>query len=78
MNKHIVAGIQVTISVVFIVGYFLVLLSFMQGRVHVPTDFKDAFTALLGVVTASVVQLMSYWFARQRPDGSPPSNPPGG
>jgi len=32
----------------------------------VPVDYKEAFIALIGVVTASVVQIMSYFFARQR------------
>lgn len=55
----------------FIVGYFAILAAFMSGWVRVPVDFKDAFTALLGVITASVVQILGYWFSRQRPNTSP-------
>lgn len=65
---------QIGLSVLFIVGYFVILFAFMAGFVRVPTDFKDAFTALLGVITASVVQVMGYWFSRQRTSEDPNQN----
>lgn len=57
---------QILLTILFIGGYFIILWTFMKGEVRVQADYKDAFTALLGVLTASVVQLMSYWFSRQR------------
>jgi hypothetical protein len=57
---------QLLLSVLFVAGYFLVVAGFMLGYVQVPVDYKEAFMALLGVATASVVQLFSFWFARQR------------
>ena len=57
---------QILLSVVFISGYFWVVKAFIYGNVKVPIDWKDAVMTLLGVLTASVVQVMGYWFARQR------------
>lgn len=62
---------QILLSAVFIVGYFLVLSAFIDGRVRVPIDWKDAVMTLLGVLTASVVQVMGYWFSRQRHSTDP-------
>lgn len=65
------AYVQAFLSFLFIGAYFFILIRFMNGGVKVPTEFKDAFTALLGVLTASVVQLMSFWFSRQRTSADP-------
>lgn len=69
MTHREVAYAQIGLTILFITGYFFVLVMFMAGYVRVPASFKDAFTALLGVITASVVSILNYWFARQRPDG---------
>lgn len=73
MSHRAVAYAQIGLTVLFICGYFFVLIMFMAGYVKVPSDFKDAFTALLGVITASVVSILNYWFARQRPNGAAPT-----
>lgn len=65
------AYVQALLSLLFIGAYFLILLRFMAGGVHVPPEFKDAFTALLGVLTATVVQVIGFWFARQRQSVDP-------
>jgi len=65
------AWIQAVLSLLFIGAYFVILLLFMKGDVHVPEEFKDAFTALLGVLTATVVMVMQFWFARQRASADP-------
>lgn len=57
---------QVVLSAAFIIGYFFLVREFMKGNVHVPSDFKEAFIALIGVLTAGVGQILSYWFQRQR------------
>lgn len=62
---------QILLSGIFIAGYFWVLYAFIDGRVKVPADWKDAMMTLLGVLTASVVQVMGYWFARQRSSNDP-------
>jgi hypothetical protein len=74
VNDKIVAATQIGLALVFILGYFAVVYAFMFGYVLVPTEYKEAFVALLGVITASVVQIISYFFARQRNGGSGESN----
>lgn len=57
---------QVVLSAIFIGGYFTLMYQFMVGNVHVPETFKDAFLTLLGVLTAGVGLILSFWFQRQR------------
>lgn len=72
MSDKATAIAQICISSMFIAGYFAVVILFLLGFVKVPTDYKEAFVTLLGVVTASVVQIVSYWFARQRGTSNAP------
>ena len=65
------AYVQALLSFLFIGAYFFILIKFMDGGVKVPVEFKDAFTALLGVLTATVVNVISFWFARQRASADP-------
>lgn len=65
------AYVQAALSFLFIGAYFFILIKFMNGGVHVPTEFKDAFTALLGVLTATVVGIINFWFSRQRQSSDP-------
>lgn len=53
---------QVTLSTVFLTGYFIVVGAFMGGIVAVPADFKETFGILIGVLTASVPAIMQFWF----------------
>jgi len=71
MNDRIIVVAQLMLSAIFVLGYFGVIAGFMLGYVNVPIDYKEGFMALLGVATASVVQLFSFWFARQRTNGGP-------
>lgn len=57
---------QIILSAIFLGGYFTVLVLFITGQVHTPADWKDALQALLGVITAGVGLILSFWFARQR------------
>ena len=76
-----VAAAQVLLSAIFICGYFAMLGAFMAGYVKVPLEYKDAFTAILGVLTGSMVALvlasvLVSWRARhyrrlERAGGSP-------
>lgn len=67
---------QVMLSTVFILGYFFLLWQFMRGNVRVPIEYKDMFMTLLGVLTAGVGIILSFWFQRQREQTPPP--PTGG
>lgn len=71
LTHRATAYIQALLSFLFIGAYFGILLEFMKGDVHVPAEFKDAFTALLGVLTATVVTIISFWFSRQRTSDAP-------
>lgn len=62
------ARAQVALSVIFIVGYFAVLATFLFGEVKTPLAWAQVLTALLGVITGSVVTIIGYWFSRQRPN----------
>lgn len=57
---------QVILSLAFIVGYFYLLREFMVGHVKVPADYKEMFMTLIGVLTAGVGMILSFWFQRQR------------
>lgn len=61
-----IAYAQVTLSVVFLVGYFVVLSDFIHGRIAVPIEWKDTLGALLSVLTAMVLQIGNFWFSRSR------------
>lgn len=57
---------QIILSAIFLAGYFTVLVLFLMGYVLTPPSWKDALTALLGVITAGVMTILNFWFARQR------------
>lgn len=66
MSDREMAYCQFALAAVFIFGYFGVVAGFMLGYVKVPESYREAFIALIGVVTATVVQITSYFFARMR------------
>ena len=53
---------QVTLSVVFTTGYFTILYQFLTGDVAIPTEHKESFMVLVGVLTAAMPTLMHFWF----------------
>lgn len=57
---------QVILSVVFIGGYFICLWDFIHGHIHTPVEWKETLQALITLLTASVLQIVGYWFQRQR------------
>lgn len=66
MTHRIISYAQIILSALFLIGYFSVLVMFLLGYIRTPADWKDALTALLGVITAGVMQILGFWFARQR------------
>jgi len=50
---------QVSLSTLFVVGYFIVLVMFFEKPSGVP--MSDAFMVMLGVLTAGIPQIMNYW-----------------
>lgn len=60
------AYFQAVLSVVFIIGYFVVLFLFLSGHVRVPGEFHDMTQTLIGFLTAALGVIIQFWFARQR------------
>ncbi len=51
---------QVALSALFIVGYFTMMGLFFSEHLTIPMD--DSFKILLGVLTASIPQILAFWF----------------
>lgn len=66
MTHRITAYAQIILSTVFVVGYFLTLRDFVHGNIRVPLEWKDTLQALLSLLTAGVLLILNYWFARHR------------
>jgi hypothetical protein len=64
--NRIIAAAQVVLSVVFLVGYFTTLGLFLLGRVSPPVEWEDTIKALISVITAGVLMILSFWFQRSR------------
>ena len=57
---------QIALTIIFLVGYFIVLSDFIHGRVRVDEAWRDTLQTLLSVLTAGVLLILQYWFSRQR------------
>lgn len=66
LGNGITAYAQVILSIVFITGYFICLRDFIHGHITTPPEWKDTVTALISLLTGSVMSIISYWFSRQR------------
>ncbi len=53
---------QVVLSLVYSVGYFVVMFMFMSGNISVPAEHAVMFGGLLGVLSAAQLQIMNFWF----------------
>lgn len=71
MTHKETAYAQIILSIIFLAGYFWLLYDFIHGKIQVSTEWKDTLQALLSVLTASVIQVMNYWFSRQRESSAP-------
>lgn len=63
---RLIALAQVFLSLLFLVGYFVVLIKFLRGDIHTPDNWKDTLGTLLGVITGSVTTIIAFWFSRSR------------
>jgi hypothetical protein len=55
---------QLSLTVVFVLGYFVVLGLFFSSTLIVP--MSEAFMVMLGVLTAGMTQLMAFWFGSSK------------
>lgn len=76
MNAHemevYTARCQFWLSIIFLSGYFTVLLLFMLGYARIPADYKEAFSGLLTLLTGGGLTILYFWFQRTRSFGTPP------
>lgn len=63
---------QILLTVIFLVGYFVVLSTFLHGKAVVDPTWKDTIQTLLSVLTGGVLLILQYWFSRQRESTNPP------
>jgi hypothetical protein len=57
---------QLFLSTLFLTGYFVVLILFMLGYARIPTDYKEAFSGLLSLMTGGGLTVLYFWFSRAR------------
>ena len=67
---------QAALTLVYLVGYFFVLSTFLHGKVDTPEAWADTVKALISVLTAGVLTIIGYWFNRQRTSTDPPQETP--
>lgn len=53
---------QIILSALFISGYFGLVYALVSGVVEIPEDQQILVTALIGVLTAGVSNIMQFWF----------------
>lgn len=53
---------QIILSGLYTVGYFLILYAFVRGGIDIPEKNMPIAATLFGVLTASQVQIMNFWF----------------
>jgi hypothetical protein len=53
---------QVFLSIVYTVGYFLLVYALMSGEITIEPSIMPMVTTLLGVMTAAQAQIMNFWF----------------
>lgn len=53
---------QIILSVVYTIGYAVVMYNFMAGNVSVPEGQQVLFGSLIGILTAAQVQILNFWF----------------
>lgn len=53
---------QIVLSALFVLGYFVLLLSWMLGDIAIPESGHDLFVGLIAVLGAAVTQILNFWF----------------
>jgi len=53
---------QMTLSALFVGGYFVIMALYISGHVSIPPEIKDTVTVLIGIMSASVTAIMAFWF----------------
>ena len=53
---------QMTLSTIFIGGYFVIVWMLFSGHVVIDDSIRDMSNILLGVLTANIPSIMQFWF----------------
>ena len=53
---------QISLSAMFILGYFIILYSLISGAIVIAPLIKDTIILLLGILTREVPTIMQFWF----------------
>lgn len=53
---------QITLSVLYSVGYFATLYALMSGDLAIGESIRGEFNMVLGVMTAAQIKIMDFWF----------------
>lgn len=67
------AWAQFALSLLFLTGYFIVIILFMLGYARIPTDYKEAFAGLLSLMTGGGLTVLYFWFQRSRQQTADPN-----
>lgn len=67
-NLAIAKGIspQVSLSALFVFGYFGILAALISGWAKIPTELHDVLISLIAILAAGVAQVMNFWFGSTR------------
>jgi hypothetical protein len=76
MNDDRTARAQVGLAFLYGIGFLGVLAALILAPPNVNEFVKSMLLTMLGYLGALVQQQSSYFFARQRPDSTPPTIPP--
>jgi hypothetical protein len=71
LTRRVVGLAQVSLSVLFVGGYFYTLWEFIHGKVKAGVEWHDAIQTLLSLLTAGVLQILHFWYSRSRPQDHP-------
>ena len=53
---------QITLSAMFILGYFGIIYMLFGGHIVIDDSIRDMANILIGVMTANIPSIMSFWF----------------
>lgn len=76
MTHREVGYMQGLLTIVYLVGYFITLHAFIDGKVKTPLEWQDTLKALLAVLTAGVGTILYFWFNRSRNSTDPQPETP--
>lgn len=53
---------QISLTALFTVGYFVVLIVLLKGSVSIPADSQPVVNVVIGVLTAGMSTVLAFWF----------------